>query len=90
MQKLVQHGHAWSSIKQYTLAEIGIFFRIIIEAEKEEQINKLYNLWIGSNADKKGLDSIVKELGKKKTIQDSADVVAKDWKRLALFMKGKK
>jgi hypothetical protein len=90
MQKLVQNGHAWSSIKQYTLAEIGIFFRIIIETEKLEQINNLYNLWIGSNADKKGLDSIIKELEKKKIEHDSAEVVAKDWKRLAMFMKGKK
>lgn len=86
IQELVSNGHSWSSIKKYTLSEIGIFIKSIYLKKCAERSEKLQMNWMGSNLSHKGLQKALEEMSKKmikkeltkKDIQDN-------WKRLASF-----
>jgi hypothetical protein len=86
IQELVSSGHSWSSIKKYTLSEIGVFIKSIHFKKCLERSEKLQMDWMGSNLSQKGLQKALEEMSKKvikkeltkKDIQDN-------WKRLASF-----
>jgi len=91
IQKLVANGHSWSSIQQYSLAEIGIFLKVIIEQEREDRAEELSHLWMGANLTYEGLKDVMSTITKKpQDTETSVKEVHKEWKRLASFMNGKK
>jgi len=59
----VKNGHQWSSIKQYTLSEIGSFFKIITIAERAQEAQFISNIWQGNNLTYDGLKSVLNNLG---------------------------
>lgn len=83
------NGHHWSSIKAYTLSEIGTFFKVVVIMERDKKAQKISDIWQGTNLDFDGLKRVLKDLGTKvddKPKEVSVDEVNKDWKRLADFM----
>lgn len=67
------------------MSEIGVFFKTVIELEKEEKAETLSNLWMGSNLVYKDLKEVLDKIqksGKEPTTKEIND----DWKRLASFM----
>jgi hypothetical protein len=89
IQILVEAGHSWPSIKQYSFCEIGAFFRAAVLRQRDEGIRQLRLAWMGSNLSQKGLDQSIKDIesqyGKEKP---SGPPVVEEWKRLAKFMSG--
>lgn len=83
-------GHSWSRIKEYTLAEIGIFLRIIIENEKETKAEKLAYMWFSHNLNQEGIKKMIDSIDPKgkneREKEPPPEVVKNDWKRLARFM----
>ena len=83
----MSNGHSWSSIQKYSLAEVGIFFKLIIELEREEKKENLINTWMGSNLEYKGLNEVLSTMGlEEKKEEISVKEVKSEWKRLASFM----
>ena len=84
-------GHSWSSIRKYSLSEIGIFYKTVHLKEREEKAENLSNMWMGSNLNHEGLQKVVSSLSKpieKEKVQP--EEINKDWKRLASFMRNQK
>lgn len=96
IQKLVEHGHPWLSIQQYTLSEIGCFLGVITKKESQEKAERISEYWCGNHLSHKGLSEMIDGIYKKVGIRvpkepnTSVEEVNNDWKRLAAFMKGKK
>jgi len=85
----VAHGHSWSSIKEYTLSEIGAFLLAVRNEEKRIRAENLSAQWMGSNLTKEGLDQMLSELGvdiSQKAESASPKQVQQEWKRLASFI----
>ena len=84
------NGHDWSSIKAYTLSEIGAFFKVVVLSERTKKAQNISDIWQGNNLSVEGLKQVLSELGSKqktsKKEEPKAGEVQKDWKRLALFM----
>ena len=59
---MIENGHGWSDIKQYTLNEIGLFFNAIKVRNNVSDVNNLTYMWVANNADKKGLNSFIDNL----------------------------
>lgn len=93
---LVENGHSWSSIKQYSLAEIGVFYKTIILKERDEKIDSLRNNWISTHYDQKSFQEVINNLTFKKTTSNiespksEAEEIRSEWKRLANFMSKRK
>jgi len=85
IQKLIKHGHSWSSLKTYSLAEIGIFFKTVVEIEAEERKENLSHLWMGANLQHDGIKEVLDSLTLR-TEEEEIDKVNADWRRLASFM----
>ena len=88
---MVSNGHSWLSIKQYTLAEIGTFYKTIVQNEKEQKVEHLITNWMSNNYDHKALTETVKELttttaSKVKEDTRSTTEIKAEWTRLANFM----
>lgn len=73
-------GHNWSDIQGYTLNQIGIFVKETVKAKEINRKNSLYTTWMGFNASKETMDSILKEPTKAKA---STTAIKDDWLRLA-------
>jgi len=85
----VANGHHWSSIKTYTLSEIGTFFKTVVLLERDKKAQKISDIWQGTNLTLDGLKQVLKDLGMnldKKPEEKSIEEVNSDWKRLAEFM----
>ncbi len=92
---MIANGHAWSSIQNYTLSEIGVFLHVIITKEAENKTEEMSRLWYGSNLSQEGFQKTMKRLEKSAgikyiPIEKSPKEVQNDWKRLKAFMTGKK
>lgn len=93
---MVSNGHAWSSIKNYTLSEIGIFYKTIVLKERDKIADDLLYQWISTNSTKKSiLETIDYIQGKSSVKKDTAQNLSKDevkseWVRLKNFMSGRK
>lgn len=88
---MISHGHSWSDLKNYSLAELGVFFRVVVELEEENRVEDLSNIWMGSNLEYKRLKEVIDTLQRKQNENRSdlaAKEVNKEWKRLARFMSG--
>ena len=85
---MISHGHSWSSIKDYSLSEIGAFLNTVVLLEKEKKAEQITNIWIGTHVDQEGLQEIIRDIGITHTTNkgSSQDKVNKDWRRLAMFM----
>lgn len=90
----MSNGHSWSSIQEYTLSEIGIFLRVIVQEKRQNEANKLYYSWMGSNITLDGLKDMLKRMSGPQTPQVKEQIteqeVSQEWRRLAAFMSGKK
>lgn len=87
----MSNGHSWKDIQEYNLSELGMFFKAVIETEKEDKKENLTTLWMSSNMDHKGFKEVMKGMEdavvkKEPTIEE----VNNDWRRLKSFMSGKK
>ena len=83
---MVANGHSWSSIKEYTLSEIGVFFKTIVIREREKKIERLSYLWYGNNLTYKGLKETLTKMGvsmKQEEELPTDKEVQRDWNRLA-------
>lgn len=81
---MVDSGHSWSSIQQYTLSEIGAFLKVIVRKEAKDKAESLSNLWLGNNIDQKALTNILRELVPNSQLsQDDPNVIRKNWRALA-------
>jgi len=86
---LVANGHSWASIKQYTLSEIGSFFKVVVLLERDKKAQSISDIWQGNNLTVEGLKDVLKSFGMnydKKPENIPIEEVNKDWKRLASFM----
>ena len=86
---MVANGHHWSSIKTYTLSEIGSFFKTVVILERDKKAQTISDIWQGNNLTIEGLKQVLSSLGTKldsKPPETPVDEVNKDWKRLASFM----
>lgn len=88
---MVANGHSWSSLKQYSLSEIGIFYKTVILQEREKKAENLFDLWMGNNLEYKGIQEVVTKLGIKqqKKIGPTDAEVNQNWLNLAGALKGK-
>ncbi|MGM9571734.1 MAG: hypothetical protein ACI3ZR_05875 [bacterium] len=55
--RLIQFGHNWSEIKNYTLEQINLFYQETFAVEGFERANRIEDMAIGSNGTK---ESIIK------------------------------
>lgn len=80
------------SIKDYTLSEIGIFFKTIVLQEQENKVTALSNIWMGNNLTQEGLLETLKNMGmadaKKK--EPTNKKVIDSWVKLAGALRGVK
>jgi hypothetical protein len=85
----VDNGHPWSSIKHYNLSEIGAFLVVIVKKEAYEKADRLSQMWLGSNLQQKGLQDVLDQIlsitKEKKTKEEIASDVRKNWIKLASF-----
>jgi len=74
------------------LAEIGIFFKTIILAQRQKKAEQLHHLWIGTHVKYEGLRDIIKSIApvQAKPKEPTVEEVNRDWRRLAAFMRGRK
>jgi hypothetical protein len=91
---LVSNGHSWLSIKNYTLSEIGVFYKAIVLSDRETKIDRLYNNWVSTHCDQNTITDLIKKMNKKSNFIDKSkekpENVNKEWTRLAGFMKKRK
>lgn len=89
---MVASGHSWSSVKGYTLSEIGVFFKTIILEKRQVNATTLSNIWMGNNLSYKDFQKVMTSFGIKEQKKEQATVaeVNKDWNRLKTFMAGRK
>jgi hypothetical protein len=95
---LVEYGHSWSSIKNYTLSEIGVFYKTIILREREGKVDSLIRNWISANSSYEGLQDTIKNLEfkgatanvKEPQSEPQQDETRSEWIRLRKFMSGRK
>jgi hypothetical protein len=89
---LISAGHSWSDIKQYTLAEVGIFLKAVIRKNRRDYIQNLNQLWYGSNLTQEGIQKAVTELSKEVETEKELEPneIQAEWRRLASFMSGRK
>jgi len=82
---LVENGHSWPSIKKYTLAEIGTFYKTIMLLKRAKKADTLSELWMGNNLQYKDLEKVLSDLGvdKQKEQEPSQAEVKQDWNKLA-------
>lgn len=78
-------GHQWPDIQGYTLNQVGVFVKEAAKAKETNRKNLVYSTWIGFNADKQTIDSILKKPATAKTPETS---VKGDWLRLARDLRG--
>lgn len=86
VQKLVDHGHSWSSIQNYSLSEIGLFLKVIVKKEFAAKAERLSEFWLAHNLQYKGLKEILKELEEKRnppTKEQKQAEIQSNWARLA-------
>jgi hypothetical protein len=88
---LVANGHHWSSIKTYTLSEIGSFFNVVVIQDRNRKAQNIVDLWQGNNLTLEGVMEILDSVSssssdKKKIVEPSREEIDKDWSRLASFM----
>ena len=92
VQKLIDNGHSWSSIKDYTFSEVGAFLKVIVRKEATEKAESLSQMWMGNNLSQKGLQEILKDLRNQSTSRKIEEVaqeeVVQNWNSLASAMKG--
>lgn len=89
---MVAAGHSWSSIKDYTLSEIGVFFKTIILQQREIMATELSTIWMGNNLSQEGLKETLKSMGVKnpKKIEPTNEEVTDSWMKLAGALRGAK
>ncbi len=84
---MVSNGHPWSDIKNYTLSEIGSFFKTIVLLERNENVSTLSNMWMGNNLPYKELKEVLVGYGiKEQKATPTVAEVQNDWKKLASFL----
>lgn len=87
----MENGHSWSSIKGYTLSEIGVFFKTIVLREKDKKIEKISHVWMGTHLSKEGIKEVLGENGRPETLEPEelpVEDVNKEWRRLKQTMAG--
>jgi hypothetical protein len=83
---LVSNGHSWSSIKDYTLSEIGVFIKSIYFIKTSEKNENLQMSWMANNLTQKGLKKVLEDMAKKVVKKEiSKKEVQNEWKRLASY-----
>ena len=83
---MVSGGHSWSSVKLYTLSEIGAFLKAVYKENNKNRANALALQWMGNNLTKQELESTVSELSGKK-VEVSPKKVQQEWNRLEGFIR---
>lgn len=89
---MVANGHNWSSIKSYTLSEVGCFFKAVMIQERTKKAQNISDAWQANNLTFEGLKSVLKSLELKSNLDSnhkivhSPETVKNDWKKLASFM----
>jgi hypothetical protein len=83
------------SIKQYTLSEVGSFYKTIVQQEKEKKVENLITNWMSTHYEHKALMDTVKDLTTTKNKKNKKDnrsttEIKSEWERLANFMQRKK
>jgi len=89
---LVANGHSWLSIQNYTLSEIGAFFRAVVMSERIRKAEELVLNWRGNNLTSEGLDLVLSSMivKKEKPPEPTSQEIQRDWNRLATFMSTRK
>lgn len=91
---MISAGHSWSDIKNYSLAEVGVFLKSVIKKSRRDYIQQLNQLWYGSNLTQEGIQKATTELQKGSKKEQEKELEPKEiqseWKRLAGFMSGRK
>ena len=92
IQKLVDNNHPWSSIKWYSLSEIGVFLNVIVRQEEDKRAERLSDGWISANVTQEGLMKVIKgtqvhNTPRKVTVQqEDPDEVEKNWKDISVAL----
>lgn len=86
MQEFVSNGHSWSSVKGYTLSEVGVFLREIHFRRISERSERLQYLWMANNLTQKGLKKVLEDMAEKVVKKEiSKKEIQNEWKRLASY-----
>jgi len=81
---LIDNGHNWSSIQQYSLSEIGAFLKVIVKKEAITKAESLSSLWMANNISQKALNDILREIAPDmQPPPNDPDVIRKNWLGLA-------
>ena len=82
LQILLESGHTWLDVKQYSLSEVGFFVHQYM-SNKEGAVNdEIMKLWLGNNLDKKGVEKLRKKNKFDINSKDNVHEIAKMFKGL--------
>ena len=84
---LIASNHSWVDIQSYTLNQVGVFVREAVKEQENKRRSAIYAAWIGTNADKKSVERILKPVN---SGQNDQKKVKADVLRLAQRLKGLK
>lgn len=90
IQVLVSSGHSWSDVKNYTLAEVGIFLDAIQKKEIAEKVEQLSLDWMTNNLTGKKMQEIITQFEKsvvKQKKPTTPQETHSEWVRMAAFMR---
>lgn len=93
---MVASGHTWSSIKQYTLSEIGAFLKAVTAIDSRKRRERLSYDWMAHNLTQKSLKSVLADMEKEDPLRRIAGTkkaedpkfINSEWKRLMRLQKG--
>lgn len=75
-------------MKKYTLSEISVFFKVIVQRDKERKLENISHTWMGNNISHENLQKMLFKGKKIKKQEPTAKEVANEWNRLKTFMSG--
>ena len=90
IQFLVEHGHPWTEIKQYTLSQLGLFVREATKLDEVKRKERITASWLGFNADQKNLKKILETVSNRSgsSEEDKQAEYKRNWNALAARMRG--
>ena len=87
---MVHAGHSWKDVQEYTLSEIGEFYRAVIDKQEHSLSEKLSMLWMGANLTHEGLTETLNGLKSQNAdnvrytkTTETPEHIANNWNKMA-------
>lgn len=85
---MLESGHRWPDIKDYTLNQVGLFVKEAATRSKARQLDSIRATWIGTHGKKSYIEGLEKQHKPKSKVANDPKEVKKEWIRLAQAVKG--